>query len=300
MKRVLVTGSTGFIGKYIVSSLTNRGDDVLILTRNKHKAKKIFPNVTFIKEWAESSSLNGEKIDAVINLAGMNMDEKRWSTLVRRQLLDSRTESLNRLYELFKKLKIKPEVLISASGVDYYGSRGNETITEYSSAGFGFVPGLVLEWEKAAYEAADLGIRIVIMRTGFVLAKDSKALKKLTIPFRFLPGTYPGSGKQYLSWIHISDLVNAYLLTLDNTEISGAVNAVSPHPLTMKEFCRKTSMILHKRILVPVPGLIIKSFAGGISEMILSGRKAIPEILLKNGFVFKFHCVENALRDCLK
>jgi uncharacterized protein (TIGR01777 family) len=297
--KILITGATGLIGRYLTRSFVSRRDEVIIVTRNISSAKKVYPNSKNIVEWDNLNSLQNEKMSAVINLAGMNLDEKRWNNKVKKQIYDSRINSTGKLIEFVGTMSKKPEVLISASGVDYYGDTGDKDIYEDSPPSDMYAARLVCDWEKEALKAEKFGVRVVLLRTGFVFAPDSKAFKKMALPFRLFAGGYAGSGRQYLSWIHINDLVRIYEIVIGNRKISGAVNACSPHPERMKDVARHIGKVLHRPWFFPAPGFMMKILFGEVSSVILAGRKALPKKLSEAGFKFKFENAYDAVKDCL-
>jgi uncharacterized protein (TIGR01777 family) len=297
--KILITGATGLIGNYLVKALTARGDEVFIVTRNSSSAGSVFPGVKNFIEWDNLDSLKSVKINAVINLAGMNLDEKRWNGEVKKQLYDSRINLTRKLVELLKTMPHKPEVLINASGVDYYGDTGDKDIYEDSPTSNLFISQLVYDWEKEALEAEKSGVRVVMLRTGFVIAKDSKAFKKMVLPFKLFAGGYAGNGKQYLSWIHIDDLVKIYKYVLENAQIKGAVNASSPNPERMKDFAKYIGKTLHRPWFFPAPGFLLKILFGEIAIVLISGRKALPKKLKDAGFKFKYEKAADAIKECL-
>ncbi|HJY63302.1 MAG TPA: TIGR01777 family oxidoreductase [Ignavibacteria bacterium] len=299
-KTVLISGATGLIGREIVNSLLNRGDKVIIVTTDKPKALKILSTrVSQFVTWDELNTLAGEKIDAIINLAGKNIGENRWSNKTKKEIYDSRILSTRKIVEMVKKMKIKPGVLVNASGADYYGNRGDEKITEDSPPGYDFLSGVCIDWEKEAYNAEDYGVKVVIIRNGFVLAKEAPAVKKLVLPFKLFVGGAIGSGRQYVSWIHIDDITKIYIFAIDNVSLSGAVNGVSPEPLSMKEFCKNIGKVMHRPSFFPIPSVAVKIIAGEMSQVVLHGRKAFPDKLIKNGFKFKFQNCLHALKDII-
>jgi uncharacterized protein (TIGR01777 family) len=297
--KILITGATGLIGRYLVKSFLTAGDELYIVTRNLNYAGKTFPDVKNFVEWKNLNSLKEIKLGAIINLAGMNLDEKRWSSDVKKLLYDSRINSTRKLVEFVSKMTVKPEVLINASGVDYYGDTGDKDIYEDSSPGDLFASIIVRDWETEALKAGKYGVRIVLLRTGFVIAPDSKAFKKMVLPFKLFAGGYAGNGKQFLSWIHIDDLVRVYRYIIDNTGFSGAVNACSPIPERMKDVAKHIGKVLHRPWFFPAPGFFMKLLFGEVSEVILTGRKALPKKLLDTGFEFKFKNSRDAIKASL-
>lgn len=296
---ILITGATGLIGKYLVNSFSLRGDELFIVSRNSDSARKTFPDIKNFSEWDNLDTLRNVKIDVVINLAGMNLDERRWNKKVKKQIYDSRIGSARKIVEFISLISQKPELLINASGVDYYGDRGEEEIYEDSPPADLFISKLVCDWEREAMKAEASGMRVVVLRTGFVLAPDSKAFKKMVLPFKLFAGGYAGSGKQYLSWIHIRDLVRIYQYVIDNKQLTGAVNACSPQPVRMKEFAKLIGKVLHRPWFFPAPRFLMRILFGDVSDVILAGRKALPKKLVESGFKFKFSNARDAIEASL-
>jgi hypothetical protein len=296
---ILITGATGLIGLRLVKTLSEKESEIIAVSQNVFNAQKILPGVKKIISWNDLESLMNEKFDAVINLAGTNLDAKRWSAKFRKEIYDSRIESTRKIAGLIKDLPSKPEVLINASGVDYYGDTREMDIDENSPHEDSFIGNLVYDWEQEAFKAKESGVRVVCLRTGFVISRDSNAFKKMVKPYKLFVGGYPGNGKQFLSWIDIEDLVNIYLFCIENRSLFGGMNATSPNPVRMKEFSHFMGKILHRPAFLPAPALLLKLMFGGISGLILSGRKALPGTLLKAGFSFKypdaFECLSKEL-----
>jgi len=296
-KTFLITGATGLIGQELTKTIVQRGDEVIAVTVNKDSAKKKLSNVKLFSSWDELTTLIDEKIDVIINLAGMNLAEKRWNENFKKKIYDSRINSTRKLVELVASMTNRPQALINASGVDYYGNKGNKDVYETESPSNDFVAKLCVDWEHEAMKAESYGVRVVMMRTGFVMSKNSKAVAKLVFPFKFFVGGHIGNGKQYMSWIHIDDAVNGYLFTADNSAIKGAVNLSSPNPVTMKDFCKSLAKTIHRPSLFPVPGFVVKLVAGGLAQVVLNGRKAFPKKLLDAGFKFKYEKVAETWRS---
>jgi uncharacterized protein (TIGR01777 family) len=296
---ILITGATGLIGSHLVKTFISNGDEIFIVTRNANSARKIFPTVKNFVEWENPALLKDVKLDVIINLAGMNLDKKRWNDKVKKQLYDSRINSTKKLVELIGTMAYKPEVLINASGVDYYGDTGEKDIYEDSPSADLFISKLVCDWENEAMKAEEYGVRVVLLRTGFVIVKESKAFKKMVLPFKLFAGGYAGNGKQYLSWIHIRDLVRIYRYVIDNKQIREAVNASSPNPERMKDFAKHIGKILHSPWFFPAPRFLMKILFGEVADVIVSGRRALPKRLLDSGFKFNYENAVDAIKDCL-
>ncbi len=296
---VLITGATGLIGTRLVKTFTAEGDEIFIITRNANSARKIFPAVKNFIEWENTASLKEIKLDVIINLAGMNLDKKRWNDKVKKRLYDSRINSTKKLVELIGAMAYKPEVLINASGVDYYGDTGEKDIYEDSPPADLFISKLVCDWENEAVKAEKYGVRVVLLRTGFVIAKESNAFKKIVFPFKLFTGGYAGNGKQFLSWIHIKDLVRIYRYVIDNKQIRGAINASSPNPERMRDFAKHIGKILHRPWFFPAPRFLMKILFGEVSDVIIAGRRALPKRLLESGFKFNYEYAVDAIKDSL-
>ena len=295
MSSILITGATGLIGKKIVNSLEQRGENVIIATQNFSSAKNLFPNLKNIVPLNEIDSLSNERIDGIINLAGTNLGARRWNKNFKKEIYDSRIKTTRNIVSLIQQMKNKPEVLINASGVDLYGDTGNNEVDENSPASDTFIAQLVKDWEQEAMRAQQLNVRVVLIRTGFVISRESSALAKMVLPFKLFFGGYAGNGRKYFSWIDIEDVCNVYMFVLDNKNISGAVNAASPIPVTMKEFSKRLGKVLHRPSIIHVPGFILKILYGESTSMILTGRKAIPKKLLESGFKFRYVDVTDSL-----
>jgi len=287
-KTILITGATGLIGNNIVDAILRRGDEYIALTHNIGSAKKKLKGAKRIVSLKDYLSIKDEKIDAVINLAGMSIGEKRWNEKVKKEIYDSRIETTRKITELISQMPAKPEVLVSASGVDYYGDRGAEDVYEDAPNADTFMGNLCRDWESEASKAEQYGVRVVRTRTGFVLAKNSEAVKRLTLPYRLFIGGPIGSGKQYMPWIHIDDLVGIYLYAIDNQNVKGAINATAPNPETMKEFGKNLAKVLHRPSFFPVPQFAVKIAVGEMAQVVLTGRRALPKKIMDLGYKFNF------------
>lgn len=295
--RVLITGATGLVGGYIIDSLLKRGDEYIALSHNLSNARRKLVNEKKIVNLNDALLLKDEKIDAVINLAGVNIGKKRWNSRFKKELYDSRIDTTRKIVELISIMETKPEVLVSASGVDYYGDRGNENVYEDSPNADTFMGNLCRDWENEAIKAEKYGVRVVTVRTGFVLAENSEAVKRLALPFKLFVGGTIGSGNQYMSWIHIEDLVGIYLFSIDNKTVCGAVNAAGPNAETMKDFGKNLAKTLSRPSFFWAPEFAVKIIAGEMAALILSGRRAYPKKILDLGYKFKFKYSIEAFRD---
>ncbi len=299
-KTILITGATGMIGGHITKEILRRGDKYIALTTNPLAAEKKLTQPYKITASKDVLSLKDESIDAIINLAGANLGEKRWNDKTKKEFYDSRIETTDGLIELISKMEQKPDVLVSSSGVDYYGDTGKKDMFEDAPPANSYLGKLTHDWEEAALKAEKYGIRAVVLRTGFVMSSDSEAVKKLIMPFKFFVGGPLGSGKQYISWIHIDDLVGIYMFAIDKKNVSGIYNASAPNPETNADFGRHAAKILHRPAIMPTPAFMIKLAVGEMAAVVLEGRRALPEKILAAGYKFKFENASDAWKDILK
>lgn len=303
MKKIVVTGATGLIGRELCKELSLHGDELTIFSTNVEKAKAILPFAKEVVEWKnydKDYSVYLEGKDAVIHLAGASVAGKRWTPSYKKEIYDSRINTTRNLVSSIDKCKQKPEVFISASAIGFYGDRGDSILTETSSVGKDFLSNVCDDWEKASERIEMLNVRRVIIRTGIVLSIDDGALKKILLPFQLFVGGPLGNGKQWFSWIHLADIISLYLFLLDKKSQKGIFNAVSPQPVQMKTFAKRLGKVLHKPSLFPVPKFVLKLVMGESASAILASQKIKPEALLNAGYKFKFDDLESALINLLK
>jgi uncharacterized protein (TIGR01777 family) len=297
---VTVTGATGLIGRGLVRALRARGDDVTVLSRSPERAREALgvPAHAWspLDEPAPAVALEGR--DAVVHLAGENVAQ-RWTGASRRAIRDTRETGTRNLVAGLRTTRPAPGVLVSASAVGYYGRHGDEVVDEATPPGDDFLAGVCVAWEREAAAAAELGLRVVSVRTGVVLDKDGGALKKMLPPFRAGVGGPVASGEQYLPWIHARDLVRLYLAALDGGDWSGAVNATAPEPVTNREFSKRLGRALHRPAVAPVPAFALRLLYGDMAEIVTEGQRAVPKRALELGFAFEHADLDAALRDVL-
>jgi len=304
IKKVLITGATGFIGYNICQELTNRGDLLTVLSRNPEKARKELPFVNdFVKwdykrpdEWKEH--INSK--NAVIHLAGANLFGKRWTKNYKKVIIESRETSTINLIKTIGEVENKPEVFVCSSAVGFYGNSGDKILTENSPAGNDFTSNVCKKWEKAASLVEQFKVRRISIRTGIVLSRNEGSLQKMIPPFKFFIGGPLGTGNQWFPWIHIKDLVKIFLFVLDNDKITGSLNAASPNPVRMKEFTQELGRILNRPSFFKVPSIILKIALGEFAETILASLRVRPEKLIQYNFNFRFRNLRGALEDLLK
>lgn len=303
MKRIIVTGATGLIGRKLVSTLIQRGDELIIFSRDIAKAKTIIPNANEYVEWDYTKpELWKSKLEnsyAIVHLAGTNLFAKRWNDSFKNEILKSRQMSTENLVDAIKSCSNKPRVFISASGVGYYGNCGDTILDEASSAGNDFLAEVCRVWEGESKRVEDAGIRSVQIRTGLVLSTEDGALKQMIPPFKFFIGGPLGDGKQWASWLHIEDIIRIYVHAIYNTELRGAVNAASPNPVRMKEIANTLGNVLHRPSLFPVPKFVLKIVIGETAEVVTASQRVDVQKLLSSGFKFNFNFIKEALNDLL-
>ena len=288
---ILITGGTGFIGQALVPHLLGTGHRISILSRSRHRDTEQCTYVRSLEELQASTSP-----DAVINLAGASLAGKRWTRAYKQELVASRVQGTRALVDVLAGLARPPKVLLSASAIGYYGPRGAEPLGEDSAPGSGFSSELCQAWEAEADRAAESGIRTCRLRLGVVLDKQGGALKQMTLPFRLGVASWPGSGHQYLSWIHREDAVAAMVRLLDDEGLVGAFNLTAPGPVTQREFTR--AMQKHFLTLpgMPVPGPVMRVMLGEMAgELLLTGQRVRPDALHAAGFSFRYPDITAAL-----
>jgi uncharacterized protein (TIGR01777 family) len=302
--RVLVTGATGFVGKRVVKQLLAAGDEVVVLTRYIPKAILTLGKNCRYYSWPDTShpapSEAFEGVDAVINLMGEGIAEKRWSDDQKKRIYNSRILGTKMLIEGMRSLAMKPKVFVSASAVGIYGNRGNEEITEDSSTVSDFLGLVCKDWESEALKARDLGARVALIRTGVVLGKDGGALSKMLPIFKLGAGGPVGKGNQYMSWIHVEDIAAMYVEAAKNPSIEGVYNGTAPFPVTSKEFAKVMGKVLRRPAFAPAPSLALKLVFGEMSQVLLDGQKVLPEKFKQGQFRFRFPNLELALKEELQ
>jgi uncharacterized protein (TIGR01777 family) len=281
--KALISGSSGLVGSALRKSLENDGHEVGCLPRT-YEAPVDFSGV-----------------DAVVHLAGENIAEGRWTDAKKRRIEESRVIGTRQLAEQLARSTVKPRVFISASAIGFYGDRGSEALDENSSGGNDFLSGVCKKWEEAARTAAEAGIRTITIRTGIVLSSEGGALKKMLLPFKMGGGGILGSGQQYMSWISLADEVKAIRFLLENEGIHGAVNLVSPNPVTNLEFTKTLGKVLKRPTILPMPGFAARLLFGEMADALLLGStRVIPKKLIDAGYGFCHADLDLALKDILR
>ncbi len=300
---IVLIGATGFIGRGLVRALAGRGG-IVVFTRDPEKARRSFgENVTALR-WdgltAEGWSPWVEGAAAVINLAGENLSSGRWTPERKRTILVSRTGTGQAVVEAVKAAREKPRVVIQASAVGFYGSRGEETLDESSSSGSGFLAQVCREWESSTEEVEAMGVRRVILRSGIVLGREGGALPVMARPFKLFAGGPLGSGRQWLSWIHLRDEIQAILFLMDNERARGVFNLVAPVPTRQRDFAAALGRALKRPHLFRVPAFVLRvMFGEKAAETLLVSQKVMPRRLLEERFPFRYPEAGPALGNLL-
>lgn len=307
--RVLITGGSGFIGRALTENLLKDKHEVIVLSRNPNWVVGL-PTGAQVVEWdGKTTSEWGHLVDgadAVINLAGENIAGEipfgtRWTKKRKKAILNSRVAAGKAVVAAIAAAQKKPRVLVQASAIDYYGSfAGPELLTEDSQNGTSFLADVCRQWEAATELVEAMGVRRVIIRTALVLSMDEGILPWMVLPFRLFVGGKFGSGKQYISWIHIVDEVKAIRFLIDNEDAKGAYNLAAPHPLPNHEFGKAIGSVMGRPAYFPTPGFLFKIVFGEAAALLLRGQNVLPTRLQKAGYEFEFSEVVPALKDLLR
>jgi uncharacterized protein (TIGR01777 family) len=297
--KILISGASGLVGKHLVPTLKAKGHEVYRLVR---KTPQSADEIQWDAEtgFSESEQAKLERFDTVVHLAGDNVASENWSDEKKRKIKESRTVGTRVLVDALKNLQNPPKHFISASAIGFYGNRGDEILSERSAEGEGFLPEVCAAWEDEI-RRAEAFARVVYLRIGVVLAKDGGALEKMLTPFKFGIGGTVGSGKQYMSWIALDDLIKMIHFALENENLNGAVNAVAPNAVTNQEFTKTLGKVLSRPTFLPVPEFAIKTLFGEMGEtLLLEGARVVPQKLRDAGFEFDFPNLEDAMNHALK
>ena len=296
---ITISGASGLIGRRLLKVLAKDGHVLTALSR--HAGTNLPPGVRLsvwdpVKGEAPADGLRDA--DAVIHLAGTPVAQ-RWNAQVKRDIRESRVAGTRNLVQGISKLTRKPQVLVCASAIGYYGSRGDEVLAESAAPGSDYLSEVCVAWEKEARSAEALGMRVVRVRTGVVLDARGGALPRMLPPFRMGVGGKLGSGKHWMSWIHLDDLAALFQFALVKP-VSGAVNGVAPNPVTNAEFTRTLAAAVHRPAIFPVPGFALRLLFGEMSEILLASQRAAPKAAESAGVTFRFPQLAGALADVLK
>lgn len=296
--KIIVSGGTGFIGEPLVKRLLARGDEVAVLTRNPdrvHAGRGLAWDARTQGAWSDEAA----RAHVIVNLAGENIGEGRWTDERKKQLVDSRVNATNALVEALQREPSRTRTMINASAVGFYGDRGDDVLDEYSSRGSGFLAELVEQWEGAARKAESLA-RLVIVRVGVVLGPDGGALKKMTLPFKLGVGGPIGNGRQWMSWIARSDVIRFVEWAIDTESASGVYNATSPAPVRNRDFVRALGRALHRPAILPAPAFALRiAFGQMADEALLASQRVVPARPAAEGFTFTKPTLDEALVESI-
>jgi uncharacterized protein (TIGR01777 family) len=296
--KVAVTGASGLVGSALVAALEDRGRRVVRLVRRN-------PDGDGEIRWDPAAGVldpaDLEGIGAVVHLAGENIASGPWTRERKRRIHDSRVDGTRLVAGAMAAMAEPPQTFVCASAVGYYGDRGDRVLEEDAEPGEGFLAEVCRGWEAAADPARERGVRVVHPRIGVVLSADGGALAKMLLPFKLGLGGVLGSGKQYMSWIDLDDLVAVILHAMDDGDLDGAVNAVAPEPVTNREFTRTLGRVLHRPTILPAPAFALRLLLGEMAEeLFLASTRAVPARLRRHGFTFRHPQLEGALRHRLE
>ncbi len=294
--KVVISGVSGLVGTALRANLTAGGHEVLALSR-----RASLPPLTTITWDIENGRFDAsllEGVDVVVHLAGEPVAQ-RWSEKTKKAIRQSRVRGTKLLVEGLKSLRQKPKLLLSASAVGFYGDGEDRELDETSPPGEGFLPEVCQEWETAALDAMGLGMRAVCLRTGIVLSTKGGALRKMLLPFRLGLGGPLSTGRQWMPWIHIDDLVGAMRFIMEKEDLMGVVNGTSPNPVTNRDFTKGLGRVLRRPTLFPIPEFGLKLLFGEMAQILLEGQKVKPQKLQVAGFTFRHPELEEALSDIL-
>ncbi len=299
---ILCAGATGFIGRKLVRSLEARGERVVVLSRDPEAAGRILGPGVIAIGWdgrtPEGWGQLVEGVSAVVNLAGDSLSSGRWTKDKKARILESRTDSGRAISEAIRRARIRPPVLLQASAVGFYGSRGDEELVETSAGGGGFLADVCRQWEASTEGVAALGVRRVVLRSGVVLGRDGGALPPMALPFRFFVGGPVGGGRQWLAWVHHLDEVRAMLFLLDHENASGAYNLVAPGAVRQRDLARALGRALRRPYFFRVPESVMRLvFGEKAEETLLVSQRVKPARLLQAGFEFGYPEIGPALGD---
>jgi uncharacterized protein len=301
--RVIITGGTGLIGRNLAPELASAGHEVIILSRNPEKTGNLPPGVRAERWDARTAAGWGRLVDgtgAIVNLAGENIGEGRWSTERKLRILQSRLDAGRAVVEAVNVATHKPAVLIQASAVGYYGPHADEEVTESTPPGNDYLADVAIKWEASTAPVEAMGVRRAVIRTGVALSREGGVLPRMLLPFRLFAGGPYGNGQQWFPWIHMDDDVRAISFLIENETAQGPYNLSAPNPSTSRDFARVLGRVMGRPARLPVPALAIRILFDEMATLLLDGQREIPRRLLETGFEFQYTQAEAALRDLLQ
>ena len=299
--KTLIVGGSGFVGSHLTPFLVSKGFDVSIMARRPEHGARFPPEVKTIAADATEPGVWQSQVpnfDLLINLAGVSVFH-RWDDAYKKLLRDTRIITTRNLVEAIPANRERKITLINTSGAGYYGSTGDEELSESAPPGSDFLARLAQDWEAEAWKAQDKGVRVVATRFGIILGKGGGALTQMTLPFKFFAGGPLGHGRQWVPWMHVHDLCRAELFLIENDTIEGPVNFSAPVPVRNAELAKAFGKALNRPAFLPAPAFMMKLVLGEFGSVVLEGQRAIPQVLLDNGFRFEFPTIDGALKDLL-
>lgn len=302
MKTVLFGGS-GFLGRHIIPKLSAADHTLTLVTRRVVDVRRIVPASMEVRTWDDPKGITSiiDGSDAVVNLCGESIGAKRWTAGRKEKILSSRVETTKKIVDAIGQASSRPSVLLNASAVGYYGNVETGDVSEDHPPGNDFLANVCVRWEEEAKKAERLGVRVVLQRSGVVLAKDGEAFRRMVLPFKMFVGGTLGSGTQWFPWIHIDDEIGAMMHLLEHQSISGPVNLVAPGSVTMKQYCSALGNAMRHPSWAPVPSFVLRIALGEMADtLVLSGQKAVSRKLTGSGYQFRQPAIGNALAEIVR
>lgn len=308
MKRVIITGGSGLIGRALTANLVEDEYDVVVLSRTPRDVRGLPPGaraVAWDTETADGWVELADGATAVVNLAGASLAGEgffpsRWTAQRKRNIIQSRLQAGKAVVDAVQRASAKPGVVIQSSAIGYYGPRGDEIVAEDSDAGDDFLARVCVDWEGSTAEVEDHGVRRAVIRTGLVLSTQDGSLPRVLLPYKLFAGGPFGNGEQWWSWIHLHDGVRAIRFLIETVEAHGPFNLTSPNPHTNDAFGRTLARVLGRPHLIPIPGFALRTAFGEVASVVLEGQRVLPQRLLDLGFVFEHPQLEAALRHLVR
>jgi len=298
--KILITGATGLVGSRLSDLLISRGYEVAHIGRTKKSGK--VPSFVWDIEQKKFDAQALKGVSTIVHLAGAGVADKRWTNARKKEILDSRIESTKLLFETLKTTSNEVKTMVTASAIGYYGfSMGDQIVEEDSEPGIDFLAEVTKQWEEQVDKIYSLGVRVVKLRIGFVLSEKGGALAEMAKPIKLGAGAPLGSGKQYLSWIHLDDLCEMFIKAIAAENMNGAYNAVGTGWVTNREMTEAIARVLKKPLLLPsIPGFVLKIILGEMADMVLNGSKVSSKKIQNTGFTFQFTSLDDALKNLLQ
>lgn len=299
--RVIITGGTGLLGRALAASMLRDEHEVIVLSRNPQKGKNMEIGGAQVARWdgktAQGWGQLAEGADAIVNLAGDNLSSGKWTPEKKRLILESRVNAGQAVVQAVEQAQNKPKMVLQTSGINYYGVNDPGVMTESCPKGNDFLADVCEQWEAASAPVENMGVRRAVTRCAVVLDKNEGALPRMSLPFKLFAGGPIGSGKQWLSWVHIADVVGAFRYLIETDSAFGVYNLTAPQPVTNRQFSKALGKALHRPSLIPVPAFVLKIIFGEMSTVLLDGQQAVPRRLQEAGYKFAFPSVEAALKE---